>query len=634
MTRPLLLIVQTVLSAGVAAVCTPLMCRLAVAVGAIDEPGPRKVHTHPIPRLGGLAIVVSSAVVLSTTWLEPIRSLGTIPAELLVGLVAGLIPILTVSVIDDVRPLGFLPKFLAHGAGAAIAISVGIRLAPTVHLFGQGVQIGWLAVPLSFVWLVGVTNAFNLVDGLDGLSAGLALISAGSLAVIFFAARQPAMVSASLIIAGALLGFLPYNFHPARIFLGDSGATAIGFALACFALRGGSTTSAGFAVLLPIVVMGLPIAETLVSMARRVLRGLERHTGSQVFVADRNHFHHRLLALGIDHRRVVWILYAAGLVMALAGLLSILMTALEAGLLLLALLLAGLVGISRLDYEEFALIRSGVLLRFYDHPMLQRSLFGVFADLALVGLAVYATFVIKFENLHLGVNYGNALLMFAVLAPATVACFWVLDLYKGTWRFASVDDFYRLSVGVVVSTAVGSAGYRLLASDAGSLSWFVVYALVKIVAANGTRASYRVLATKQKRAERSGARALIYGAGRAGATALREMLLGEAIALQPVGFLDDDPAKTGKSVNGYQILGTSSALTQVARAVDAQALVVSSRKISPDRIRLAEATCETLGIRFLRLSITFDSRDEPISTHERPQPNSEPSTGFAAGGDR
>ena len=161
-------------------------------------------------------------------------------------------------------------------------------------------------------------------------------------------AGQTGMVGAALVLAGALGGFLPYNMYPARMFLGDTGAAGVGFCLAVYALKGGATLSAGFATLLPVFVLGLPIAETLISMARRLLRRLERQDGGGVFEADRNHMHHRLLALGIDHPRAVFILYGAGFLLASCALVSMFMTAREAALLILALLLAGFLGLRRL----------------------------------------------------------------------------------------------------------------------------------------------------------------------------------------------------------------------------------------------------------------------------------------------
>jgi len=300
--RILLFALPGVAAAVLAWLLTPLARRLALRVGAVDRPSARKIHAVPTPRLGGAAVVASAALVLgvvgTTTRLVQRESLW-------LGVGVGLLPILAVSILDDIKRLSAGWKFLGHLTGATVAVTLGVSLAPEVHLFGHTINIGVWAFPISILWLVGITNAFNLVDGLDGLSAGLALISAGSLIAVFVIAHQTQTAVAALILAGAILGFLPYNIHPASIFLGDTGATAIGFCLAALALRGGSTTSAGFATLLPVIVLGVPIADTLVSMLRRAMGRFAGRDSSHIFAADRSHLHHRLLDLGFDYRRAV-----------------------------------------------------------------------------------------------------------------------------------------------------------------------------------------------------------------------------------------------------------------------------------------------------------------------------------------
>ena len=332
-------ILPALAAAALAFGLTPLVARLAVRVGAMDIPDARKVHDRPIPRLGGLAVVASIALVFGgAQWLSAGR--WELPLHLATGLGLGVLPILLVSIWDDIRSVGARRKLMAHTLGAVIAVALGISLGPVVHLFGVPIEIGWMAWPLSVLWIVGVTNAFNLIDGLDGLSAGLALIAAASMAAVFAIVGQSNMAGVSLVLAGALLGFLPYNLHPARLFMGDTGATAIGFCLAAFALRGGSTLSSGFAALLPVLILGLPIADTLVAMVRRTLHRMEHHTGG-VFEADRDHIHHRLLALGVDYGRAVLLLHAAGLIFAGAALFSIFLNAREAALMVTALLRGG-----------------------------------------------------------------------------------------------------------------------------------------------------------------------------------------------------------------------------------------------------------------------------------------------------
>jgi UDP-GlcNAc:undecaprenyl-phosphate GlcNAc-1-phosphate transferase len=269
--------------------------------------------------------VPPSSIVAALTFFCVPTVRAALSMRMFAGIALGLLPIMGVSIFDDIKPLRSTPKFLAHLAGAAIAVACGVCLRPEVHLFGQTITIGLFAAPLSVLWLVGTTNAFNIVDGLDGLSAGLALISASALAGIFLLANQPAMAGATLVLAGGLVGFLPHTMFPARMFFGDTGATAIGFCLAAFALRGGSTLSAGFATLLPVFVLGLPIAETMISMARRIVRRLESKDASGVF--ERTGITCTTAAeAGGQSPRAVFILSGAGVLLA-GGARSMFMTA-------------------------------------------------------------------------------------------------------------------------------------------------------------------------------------------------------------------------------------------------------------------------------------------------------------------
>ena len=205
----------------------------------MDEPGPRKIHTHPIPRLGGLAVIAAAVVAgVVGRWLLPWH-VTRVSSTLLAGVGLGVLPIVAISIRDDIKPLRPGPKFLAHLIGAVTAVAFGLSLNSSVHLFGHTVAIGWWAYPLSVIWLIGTTNAFNIVDGLDGLAAGLGFISACGLCGVFLLVNETGMARWALVIAGAIAGFLPHMF-PARMFFGDTGATAIGFCLArspCAAAR-------------------------------------------------------------------------------------------------------------------------------------------------------------------------------------------------------------------------------------------------------------------------------------------------------------------------------------------------------------------------------------------------------------
>jgi UDP-GlcNAc:undecaprenyl-phosphate/decaprenyl-phosphate GlcNAc-1-phosphate transferase len=601
-----LLALPGLVAAVLAWVLTPLTIRLAGRLGAIDMPGPRRIHATPIPRLGGLAVIGAVAAVMTASALglpggpEWVRSGGA------AGVGLGLLPVLAVSVRDDIRPVRVLPKLLAQIAGAVIAVSFGIMLPPIVHLFDYSIPLGWLVYPLSILWLVGVTNAFNLVDGLDGLSAGLGLISCVSLSMVVLVAGRPDHAAVAILLAGGILGFLPYNLHPARVFLGDTGATAIGFVLGCITLTSSALLSAGFATMLPVLLVGVPVADTLVSILRRTIGRLENGTGNGVHHADRRHIHHRLLDLGLSHRTSVLILYGVGAFLSGVALLSLLMTRQQTGLLLVGLLLAGLLGIQRLGYGEFAFVRRGVALRVFDLPMVRRAFFAVFVDIGLVGLALYVAAALKLDSWTLTGHRALLVEALTLLVPTQVLLFWMFGVYKGSWRLAGLHEFLWLCAAILSTAALGVLLSSAMDFTLVPPTLYGIYGFVALAATAASRASYRVLDQLRVRSEETGAPAILYGAGLGGSAAVREMLSNPAYGLTPVGFIDDDAARVGRHVNGYQVISGIDGLEAAIVKTGAQAVVVTSLKIPDDRVLQAQRICHAAGVRLLRMSIGFE----------------------------
>ena len=575
-----------------------------MALGAVDMPSARKVHDRPIPRLGGLAVLASCIAGLSVSGVLP-NGQWLLSRPLAFGLGAGLVPIFAISFIDDIRGVRAGYKLVAHGLGAAIAVGLGVTLGDEVHLFGASIALGSFAIPLSLLWMIGVTNAFNLIDGLDGLSAGLALISAVAMAAVFMLVGQTTMAGASLVLAGAIIGFLPSNLYPARLFLGDTGATAIGFCLAGFSLKGGSTLSAGFAALVPVFIMGLPIADTLVSMTRRVIGRLENASGGP-FRADRNHIHHRLLALGIGHRTAVFILYGAGFVLSAAAFLSVFVGAHQAALMVAALMVAGFVGIGRLGYDEFALIRRGTLLKMYDAPVLRRSLFVVFVDLAMVVAAVYVAVGLKTDDWTLALHRDQAFAMAGLLAPLSAIAFWRAGLYKGSWRLASVGEYTTACLSAAGVAAAGLFVFSFSPVGDHYVTAFLIYGLISVVMVCASRGSYRVFFSSHQRASSAGRPVIIYGAGNQGARAVEELFNNAAARLKPVGFIDDDATKKGRTVGGLPVLGGLSDLSHVVGRIGAKAVVVASDKIPGEHLERTAEICSEMDVPVYRLNLKFE----------------------------
>jgi UDP-GlcNAc:undecaprenyl-phosphate GlcNAc-1-phosphate transferase len=592
-------------AAALSFLLTPVARWLAGYVGAVDVPDARKIHGKPMPRLGGVAVLGAMAIVAALAEAGLLGLAMVPPWALRRGLLIGIVPVVVISFLDDLRGVRARWKALAHLAGAALAVQAGVVLNPEIHFLGQPLQVGAWAIPISILWIVGVTNAFNLVDGLDGLSAGLALISAISLSAVLLIAGERASATAVLVLAGALLGFLPYNMYPAKIFLGDTGAASIGFILGCFALKGGSTMSAGFATILPILVLGLPVAETTISFARRLIRRIEG-SGGGVFDADRDHIHHRLLRLGMDHRRAVLLLYGVGLVAALAGFVSLLLTSRQAGLLLGALLLAAFIGVKRLGYDEFAFLRRGLVLRVYDAPVVRTGLFAVFFDLGLVALSYYLARGLKRDlwALHMP-NLGTFTLV-GLLALVSVGAFWAFGLYRGTWRLASLDDVVRGGAAVVVSTVLVWGVAPRFMEERASASQFAVYALVAAALICGSRVSYRLFQDQVWRGASAGVPVLLYGAGQGGVAARRELQRNSDWGMRPVGFIDDNKDLRGKTVGGLPVLGGVESLEAALEATKAQAVAITTRKVPEERVARIRDVLGGLSMAFYRFDIRFE----------------------------
>lgn len=295
---------------------TPIVAHWARKLGLVDAPGARKVHREPIPRVGGVALVLPflgatvPVLLLDNGVGDELRAIGL----QVIGFFGAGVAVFAMGLMDDVRGLRARTKFLVQAAAATAVFAAGVRIE-TLSLFELGVvELGWMSYPLTMLWIVGVTNAVNLIDGLDGLAAGTSAITCALLA--FFAVFQGDVVMAVLMLGmlGALSGFLYFNFNPARIFMGDCGSQFLGFALATAGAMTANKFSTAVALGLPVLALGLPIFDTLLSMMRRFLGR------RSLFGPDRGHIHHRLLERGLSHRGTVLVLYAINLAAALVGL--------------------------------------------------------------------------------------------------------------------------------------------------------------------------------------------------------------------------------------------------------------------------------------------------------------------------
>ncbi len=335
-------------------VLTKLVRDVATLRGWVAAPAqPRHLHNRALPRLGGVAIVFSFLIatgtaLVMTRLMRPELSPSLRP---LLTILPPAILIFLLGVYDDIRGVGPYWKFLVQAIAGAMLFAGGLRILDLPVLFGAH-QFSWITgLPVTILWVMAITNAFNLIDGLDGLAAGSALFSTLVVFVVALLGNLSLISLITLALAGAILGFLRYNFNPATIFLGDCGSLFIGFMLSALALYGAQKAPTIIAVAIPMVSFGLPILETSLSVLRRFI------SGRPVFTADREHIHHKLLQLGMSHRQVVIVLYAVSAVFALLSLFLLWPTGSTLGLVLAVLGTGVWIGVQHLGYLEFGEIR-------------------------------------------------------------------------------------------------------------------------------------------------------------------------------------------------------------------------------------------------------------------------------------
>lgn len=312
---------------------TPKVKELAIKAGAMDAPDARKVHKEPIPRMGGLAIYAAFVLAVLA---------GMHVNHEIAGLLAGGTVILIVGIIDDLKQLPAKVKLLGQIMAAAVLILFDIRIDWITNPFGDMIYVDYLAIPLTILWVVGLTNTVNLIDGLDGLAAGVSTIA--SITILLVALQQNfwtvAVLTAAL--AGSALGFLQHNFNPAKIFMGDTGSMFLGYMLAAVSILGTVKSAATIALIVPIMALGLPIMDTTFAIIRRYM------SGRPIFKPDRGHLHHRLLDMGLTQKQAVLLMYVISGCLGLSAIALTEVNKVMGALIIIAILGAAFVGAKKI----------------------------------------------------------------------------------------------------------------------------------------------------------------------------------------------------------------------------------------------------------------------------------------------
>lgn len=566
---------------ALSALLTPLVKVLAARAGAVVPPRADRWHSRPTPVLGGIALWAGFVAV--TAVLLPGRD-GTLPL-----LVCGTL-IFLIGLVDDLRGLSPQVKFTGQIAVTALLIGLGtvIEIVP------------WpvLAVPLTFFWVVGLTNAFNLIDNMDGLSAGIAAISAAALFVFSLPAGEETVAVASLALAGACVGFLFYNFNPARIFMGDCGSMFLGFTLAALSVTGTwrHASSLFVTLLLPVLILAIPIFDTAFVSVTRTLRGQPISRGG------RDHISHRLVALGFSERRTVVILYVLAAVLALATLFFGRISPL-AFLVVVVVFLVGFfyfgtyLGLAASRSPETAGLQVSPAWKANALVVNLQRLIEICIDLVLVVAAYFASYLIRFEGGVPELQMTYFIKTLPVVVGVKIGVFYYFGLYRTIWRHVSVRDFINILKSVFVSSLVIVALILMYSRFTYfSRTVFIIDGMLCLLLVGGAHFSLRIMREYLESQPRSGRTVLIAGAGDAGEQALREIRNNPEMKFRVVGFLDDDPFKQQRRIHDVRVLGPISAIDKVARRTGAAEVLIAISSLPPERLQEISAVCDRNNI--------------------------------------
>ena len=580
-----------------ALILTPLVRAFARRTGMVAVPKTDRWHKKPTAMLGG--IVIWLTVITAYFIFIPLTVYG--PVILLASTFLFL-----VGLVDDIIHIKPYQKLIGQILGSAFVVYYGLSLPWTGSVL--------LNMALAIFWLIGITNAINLLDNMDGLASGIAIIAAGFLALSFVNTGQFNEALIMLLFAGALLGFLLYNSNPASIFMGDCGSMFVGFFLASSALinlTGGRSRSLLPVLAVPILVLFIPIFDTTFVT---VLRKLSGRAASQ---GGRDHTSHRLVALGMSERHAVWMLYGFA---ALSGVLAILvqrarldvsLAAIAGFTILLTLIGVYLAGVKVYDQtDEVMALKEKPLYAFLVDVSYKRRIFEVLLDVVLIILSYWSAYAINFPPSSPAWNLFIRTL--PVLVFVKMSVFLVMGVYRGLWRYTSIGDLIVFAKAVAVSS-VANLILLLFAFrfEGFSRKVFIIDAVLMLIFLAGSRMAFRLFRQMLPAVgTANGRRVLIYGAGDGGELLLRELRNNRELNLSPIGFLDDDPAKSGKVIHGLKVFGGNGDLSKVCSQHEIDEVVISSMKMTEERIQEVLQVCVNRQIVVKRMRITMEELND------------------------
>jgi len=592
-------VLLTFLTAFAVSLVLVFICRAAARrFGYTAQPRGDRWHKRPTALLGGVAIALT--VILLQLAFPPVAPIAP--------LLAGASLIFLLGLVDDVVSLRPYTKLVAEIAIASAFVFFGYRL--------NWFHSMTLDALFTLVWIIGLTNAFNLLDNMDGLSAGVGLIAGSSLLGALLlnngAAGGTPETHYLALLLGSLAGFLVYNVYPASIFMGDSGALFIGMSLAMLSLTspGGTNASTNLLsiVIGPLLVLVLPIFDTTLVTVSRLLSGRSPAQGG------RDHSSHRLVALGLSERWAVAVLWGLA---ALSGGLALSIrrfqtewSSVAAVLFILALIIFAVYLARVRVYEEDEQTRDGILsgrlTPFVVHLMYKRRIAEVLLDMCLVSVAYYSAYRLRFGGAQFGAYFPNFLSSLPLIVGVQMVSLYLAGAYRGIWQYFGLMDGVSFVKGVFFGTlsSVCIIVY-MFRFEHYSRGVFVIDGALLLLLLCGSRASFRLISEFVHRRQRGGQRLVIYGSGDVGASAVRDILSRAPGGYRMLGFIDDDPKMLNVRMQGFPVLGGWDSLVSLITngAVDT---VVITRLIDVQRLESLQAICAEHRVGLSQLHFRLD----------------------------
>ena len=566
---------------------TPFIIKLSHRYGLVAVPKENRWHKKPTALLGGVGIYLS--FIIPALIFVPLN-------KLTIGIFFCITAIFGLGLYDDLREVKPYTKFVFQVVVTIIVILFGLKIKIIPHVY--------IAIPLTVFWIVGITNALNILDNMDGLSCGITLVS--SICIFIYAMQNNLylVMLFSSVLSGTTLGFLIFNFNPAKIFMGDCGSLFLGFLLSTITILGTwqEATNLLFVLIVPLFILVIPIFDTtLVTFYRK------KH-GQLVSQGGKDHSSHRLVFLGLSEKRAVFILMGISLffgilIVCLSGLdlftILILFSVLFVCLLFFGIFLGGIrvyADETRKSLQRKGLINSVIL---YKKQVLQ-----ILVDIIVINIAYISAYLLKFEGIVSDENMRLIETSLPIMILVKISFFSIFGLYKSEWRYIGIHDMIKVFKGVSLSTLLCIAIIFILYRFKGySRAVFVNDYVLTLLMVGGVRVLIRVLKEYFSGIvdESKKLPILIMGAGDGGELLLREIRNNPGICYKPIGFIDDDITKKNRMIHGLKVLGTREDIPSVTRKNGIKKVIISILSGEKAELQGVYEICDDLNVECKRM---------------------------------